>query len=199
MPIYILCWSGCENILMFLKIYIDYWYNIRIYIVYMLLIVKRKKKYMSWSSMRILPRGRKLIRTVLFWDQKNVHSFEKSPKSEYVPECRRFSGNDARLEWKSADDRVIAAGQVVEVVVVIDAGLQFGLLLGQAGGQGLVKETTSSEPKSKQSRKLAALQKTGGVLVIFFREKHLMIGIKDLDIVKTNVLRLVVFTCFRRS
>ncbi len=118
-----------------------------------------------------------------FETKENVHSFEKSPKSEYVPECRRFSGNDARLEWKRADDRVVAAGQVVEVVVVIDAGLQFGLLLGQAGSQGLVKETTSSESKSKS--KVSCTSKNWRRFSNFFREKHLMIGIKDLDIVKT--------------
>jgi hypothetical protein len=52
--------------------------------------------------------------------------------------------------------------------------------LGQAGGQGLVKETTSSEPKSKQTRKLAALQKNWRSFSNFSREKYLMIEIKDI-------------------
>ena len=58
---------------------------------------------------------------------------EKSAAVEDDYKCRLCLGNNARLEGEGADNGVIAAGQVVEVIVVIDARLQPGLLVGSGG------------------------------------------------------------------
>ena len=59
-----------------------------------------------------------------------------------------FLWKNARLEGEGADDRVVAAGQIIEVVVVVNAELEARILERGRGRSGLTFAIKTSHDKT---------------------------------------------------